>query len=64
MITMFDRVNNLPQEMQTSIVTDIRTELNEYMDEVTIEYMVKDALCSRLCDLEDTIDIKKYITNK
>ncbi|GAB6989389.1 hypothetical protein [Paenibacillus pini] len=53
-------VNQLPQLMQESIKNDILYSLIEMKRSMSI-WEMEDALSSRLCDLEDIIDIKKYL---
>lgn len=55
-------INQLPIETQESILTDVHFALSK-LNLPNEEYIeaLENAMCSRLCDLEDTIDIEKYL---
>lgn len=50
-------IYKLPQKMQEQIKRELEIALNGDTEEIEI------AMNCMLCDLEDTIDIKKYISN-
>lgn len=51
----------LPEQTQQAIIEDVRTYLKVIgFPEEEIEKAVEDARCSKICDLEDTVNINKY----
>ncbi|MFS1518533.1 hypothetical protein V1503_19030 [Bacillus sp. SCS-151] len=60
MKTMY--VNQLSNETQEQIKNDLIQALSQLqLDTEELNESIEDAMNSRLVDLEDTIDIKKYI---
>lgn len=60
-ITKTTRVFQLSEVTQQEIEKDIRKALADYNDMSTFFDMVSEALESRLCDLDDLINISKYV---
>ena len=58
-ITKTTRIIQLPMVTQQEIEKDIRKALVDHAD--NYHEMVKEALDGRLCDIEDLIDINKYL---
>ena len=58
-ITKTTSIIKLPMVTQQEIERDIVKALVDYTGDVLT--MIKEALASRLCDLEDLIDINKYV---
>ena len=58
-ITKKTRIIQLPKVTQHEIEKDVRNALVDHTD--NYYEMVKEALDSRLCDIEDLIDINKYL---
>ena len=58
-ITKTTRIIQLPKVTQQKIEKDIRKVLVDHTD--NYYEMVKEALEGRLCDIEDLIDINKYL---
>jgi hypothetical protein len=54
-------VAQLPQEVQDEIVKEATKVFNSLAYKVNIEEEIENILCSRLCDISDTIDINKYL---
>ena len=55
-------INQLPTEMVTAIYKDVHYSLYEIgLRDTELSDSVENAMNSRLCDLEDTIDITKYL---
>lgn len=54
-------VSQLPQEVQNEIVKEATQVFNSLAYEVNIDEEIENVLCSRLCDISDTIDISKYL---
>jgi hypothetical protein len=54
-------VSELPQEVQDEIVKEATKVFKSLAYKVDIEEETENILCSRLCDISDTIDIKKYL---
>ncbi|MCH4826639.1 hypothetical protein [Planococcus halocryophilus] len=56
-------ISQLPTEMVTAIYKDVQDSLYEIgLRDTELSDSVESAMNSRLCDLEDTIDITKYLT--
>lgn len=60
-ITKTTRIFQLPEETQEQIITEVRKALEDYTDMSTYFDMISEATESRLCDLEELIDISKYL---
>lgn len=57
-------INQLPEEIKANIYSDVRSALyEEGLRGVELEESIEAAMESKLYDLEDTIDITKYITS-
>jgi energy-coupling factor transporter ATP-binding protein EcfA2 len=55
-------VHQIPESIRLQIKQDIITTLNNLqLSSDTIQEALKEALNSRLCDLQDLIDINKYL---
>jgi hypothetical protein len=54
-------VSQLPQEVQDEIVKEATKVFQRLAYNVDIEEEIENILCSRLSDISDTIDIKKYL---
>lgn len=54
-------VAELPQEVQDEIVKEATHVFNSLAYEVNIDEEIENVLCSRLCDISDTININKYL---
>lgn len=50
----------LPEKEQDEIAQDIKRALKEYPQKVR-KKLLDEALSGRICDVEDLIDIRKYI---
>lgn len=59
-LTMY--VNQLPETTQNAIRSDLIDTLKEYLRPIEITEAIEDAMCSRLCDLSNRIDINKYMS--
>lgn len=60
-ITKTTRIFQLSEDIQKNITKDVRKALKDYTDMSTYFDMVSEALESRLCDLEELMDISKYV---
>lgn len=60
-ITKTTRVFQLSEVTQQEIEKDVRKALEDYNDMSTFFDMISEALENRLCDLEDLININKYL---
>lgn len=58
---LFMYVGDLPVKEQNEFINECRMALENLLHKVNIEEEIKKILNSKICDIEDTIDIKKYI---
>jgi len=54
-------VAQLPQSIQDEIVKEATEVFKSLAFKVDIADEIENILCSRLCDISDTIDISKYL---
>lgn len=58
-ITKTTRIIQIPMVTRQEIENDIKTALIDFTGDILS--MIKEALEGRLCDIEDLIDISKYL---